>query len=161
MQRKNLLHVEGKTKVGGKNSGRYKLAYTPQVHKEIIASLKRGAYQVHAANAAGVSISAMRRWVEQGREGVEPYVQFAVDVDRARAEDALRNQAVISAAAVGKIPGDWKAAAWNLERKFPKLYGRRQMQDNVDDALPTGGVDDADQTEVHSPWLKNNDMHAH
>ena len=145
---------------GREKGGRYKLAYSAQVHKDIVASLKRGAYQVHAANAAGVSITSMRNWVEQGREGVEPYVQFAIDVDRARAEDALRNQAIISAAAVGKIPGDWKAAAWNLERKFPKLYGRRQMMDNIDDELPTGKADDADQTEVHSPWL-NHDVQTH
>lgn len=139
--------------MGSKKSSRWKLAYSADVHKEIVASLKRGAYQVHAANAAGVSMTSLQRWVKLGREGVEPYVQFAIDVDRARAEDALRNQAVISAAAVGKIPGDWKAAAWNLERKFPKLYGKRQMQDNVDDAVPLGAADDADQTEVHSPWL--------
>lgn len=141
------------SQMGSKKSGRWKLAYTPEVHREVVASLKRGAYQVHAANAAGVSITTLQRWVKLGREGVEPYVQFAIDVDRARAEDALRNQAVISAAAVGKVPGDWKAAAWNLERKFPKLYGRRAMMDNVDDALPLGAADDADDTAVHSPWL--------
>lgn len=139
--------------MGSKKSGRWKLAYTPEVHKEVVASLKRGAYQVHAANAAGVSITTLQRWVKLGREGVEPYVQFAIDIDRARAEDALRNQAVISAAAIGKVAGDWKAAAWNLERKFPKLYGRRAMMDNVDDALPLGAADDADGTAVHSPWL--------
>lgn len=139
--------------MGSKKSGRWKLAYSAAVHKEIVSHLKRGAYQVHAANAAGVSMTSLLRWVKLGREGVEPYIQFAIDVDCARAEDALRNQAVISAAAVGKIAGDWKAAAWNLERKFPKLYGRRQMQDNIDDAVPLGAADDADHTEVHSPWL--------
>lgn len=138
--------------MGSKKSGRWKLAYSAELHKEVVASLKRGAYQVHAANAAGISITTLQRWVKQGREGVEPYVQFAIDVDRARAEDALRNQAVISAAAVGKVPGDWKAAAWNLERKFPKLYGRRAMMDNVDDAVPSTD-DDSDNTAVHSPWL--------
>jgi hypothetical protein len=140
--------------VGGKKSGRYKLAYTPELHRKIVDSLERGAYQVHAANSAGVSISTLHRWVELGRSGVEPYVAFAEDVDRARANDALRNQAVISAAAMRKVPGDWKAAAWNLERKFPKLYGRRAMMDNVDDLPPPAAKDDDDdQTGVHSPWL--------
>jgi len=139
--------------MGSKKSTRWKSAYTPEVHKKIVKHLQNGAYQVHAANAAGVSMTSLLKWVGLGREGVEPYVQFAIDVDRARADDAVRNQTVISAAAVGKIPGDWKAAAWNLERKFPKLYGKRQMQDNVDDQLPLGAADDADKTEVHSPWL--------
>jgi hypothetical protein len=138
--------------MGGKKSGRWKLAYTPELHKKIVEALERGAYQVHAANSAGISISTLQRWVTEGRNGVEPYVRFAEDVDRARANDALRNQAVISAAAVRKVPGDWKAAAWNLERKFPKLYGRRAMMDNVDD-LPPPADDDQDESAVHSPWL--------
>lgn len=142
--------------MGGKKSGRYKLAYTPELHRKVVENLERGAYQVHAANAAGISISTLHRWVTLGRQGVEPYVTFAEDVDRARANDALRNQAVISAAAVRKVPGDWKAAAWNLERKFPKLYGRRVMQDNVDDVSllpPEQQPKDEDGTGVHSPWL--------
>lgn len=143
--------------MGGKKSGRFKLAYTPELHAQVVKSLEQGAYQVHAANAAGISISTLRRWVELGRDGVEPYVRFAEDVDRARANDALRNQAIISAAAVRKIPGDWKAAAWNLERKFPKLYGRRPLGDNVDDLAlleAAAAKDDKDATgEVHSPWL--------
>lgn len=138
--------------MGSKKSGRYKIAYTPELHKAIVDNLERGAYQVHAANSAGISIATLQRWVNLGRNGVEPYVRFAEDVDRARANDALRNQAVISAAAVRKVPGDWKAAAWNLERKFPKLYGRRAMMDNVDD-LPLPAEDDKDDTTVHSPWL--------
>jgi hypothetical protein len=138
--------------MGGKKSGRWKLAYSAEVHKKIVDALERGAYQVHAANAAGVSMSALQKWVTLGREGDARYAAFAEDVDRARANDALRNQAVISAAAMRKVPGDWKAAAWNLERKFPKLYGRRMMMDNVDD-LPPPAADDHDTTEVHSPWL--------
>jgi hypothetical protein len=133
--------------MGSKKSGRYKLAYTPELHAAIVKSLRHGAYQVHAANGAGISITTLQRWVKLGRNGVEPYVRFAEDVDRARAEDALRNQAIISAAALK----DWKAAAWLLERKFPKLYGRRPAMDNVDDLPPPAEGDD--DTTVHSPWL--------
>jgi hypothetical protein len=147
--------------MGGKKSGRWKLAYTPELHKQIVDALERGAYLVHAANAAGVSGTAVHRWVKKGRDGIEKYAQFAEDVDRARANDALRNQAIISAAAVRKVPGDWKAAAWNLERKFPKLYGRRAMMENIDDVqLPPPAADNAaaagekDSDAVHSPWLR-------
>jgi hypothetical protein len=51
---------------------------------------------------------------------------------------------------VRKIEGDWKAAAWLLERKYPKLYGKR-IADNVDDANGTAAADD--EPGVHSPWL--------
>lgn len=138
--------------MGGKKSGR-KAAYTTEVHKAVVESLERGAYQVHAANAAGISITTLQRWVKLGRDGVEPYVRFAEDIDRARAEDALRNQAIINAAAAGKIAGDWRAAAWNLERKFPKLYGRRAMMDNVDDLPPSAADENGDDESVSSPWL--------
>ena len=64
----------------------------------------------------------MRAWIKRGTEtDEEPFASFASDVMVARAEDAIRNQAVINAAAEA---GDWKAAAWNLERKHSELYGR-------------------------------------
>jgi hypothetical protein len=41
-----------------------------------------------------------------------------------RAEDAMRSQSIITRAQLGHIDGDWKAAAWALERKHPKEYGQ-------------------------------------
>jgi hypothetical protein len=124
--------------------------YDAQVHKQIVDALKSGGYKTHAAHAAGISRECLDLWIEAGREGREPFVRFALECDRARAEDALRNQAIVSAAAVRKIEGDWKAAAWLLERKYPKLYGKR-IADNVDDANGTAAADD--EPGVHSPWL--------
>lgn len=137
--------------MGSKKSGRYKQAYTPEVHRKIIDALKAGAYKVHAANAAYISVETLEKWVLAGREGVEPYVEFARDVDQARAEDALRCQSIISAASMRKIEGDWKAAAWCLERKFPKLYGRR-IAENTDDAPSSDTLDR--EPAIHSPWLR-------
>lgn len=97
---------------------------TPEVHQAIIDNLRAGCFKKHAANAAGVSDRLLRSWLERGATGEQPYAKLLEDVDEAVALDALRNQAVISQAAVGKAKGDWKAAAWNLERKFPRLYGR-------------------------------------
>lgn len=107
--------------MGSRDSGKPK--YSADVHAEIVRYLKAGAFKTHAAQAAGVSISALESWLTKGREGVEPYVQLARDVEQAIATDAVRNQAIISQAAQGRISGDWKAAAWNLEKKHPKLYG--------------------------------------
>ena len=144
--------------MSGKRGRPTEPVYTPELHTKIVEALERGAYLVHAANAAGVSDTIVYRWVKQGRNGDERYAQFAQDVDRARADGALRNQAIISAAAVRKVPGDWKAAAWNLERKFPKLYGRRGVMENLDDdiQLPppsAAGTGTGDEDVVHSPWL--------
>lgn len=63
-------------------------------------------------------------WCEAGRAGDKRYAQLAADVDRTMAEEACRQMAVISAAALKKGSGDWKAAAWLLEKKYPKVFGR-------------------------------------
>jgi hypothetical protein len=138
--------------MGSKKSGR-RLAYNAEVHKTIIEHLRAGAYKVHAANAVGISIGTLDAWVKAGREGRALFVEFAREVDMARAQDAVRNQAIISAAAMRKIDGDWKAAAWNLERKFPKLYGKRYA-DNVDDKPGAAAEAELFEPAVHSPWLK-------
>lgn len=116
---------------------------TPEVHKSIIDNLNAGCFKKHAANAAQVSERTLHNWLERGAAGEEPYATFADDVETAIAKDALRNQAVISQAAVGKAKGDWKAAAWNLERKFPRLYGRAA---ELEQLIP--------QERPVSPWLK-------
>lgn len=120
-----------------------KTLLTPDVRAQIISALASGAFKKHAANAAGVTERTLNNWLRRGEEGEEPYASFVAEVDTAIARDALRNQAVISQAAVGKAAGDWKAAAWNLERKFPRLYGRAaELEQLIPLERPT------------SPWVK-------
>jgi len=107
--------------MGSRESGRPK--FSADVHRRIVEYLKGGAFKKHAANACRISHHTLDLWLQWGSEGREPYVQFAIDCEEAIAFDAIRNQLIISKAARGEHPGDWKAAAWNLERKFPKLYG--------------------------------------
>jgi hypothetical protein len=109
--------------MGSKRSGRAP-RYNAEVHAEIIKHLRSGAFKQHAAQAAGVSARAVDEWLKLGRDGDKRYAEFACDVDRTIAEDAIRNLAVVSAAALKTGKGDWKAAAWLLERKYPKLFGR-------------------------------------
>lgn len=110
--------------MGGVGSGR-RPKYSPEVHRTIIAALRRGALKPHAAQSVGIHANTLESWIEAGNAGDERYEAFAIEVEKALADDALRNQAVITMAAIGPIKGDWKAAAWNLERKFPRLYGAR------------------------------------
>ncbi len=107
--------------MGNRQSG--KSRYSAAVHAEILRHLRNGAFKKHAAEAAGISHDALEQWIAWGKEGREPYVEFAADVLKAIADDAVRNQTIISKAAAGEHDGDWKAAAWNLVKKHPKLYG--------------------------------------
>lgn len=145
--------------MGNKNSGR-RLRLTQEIQDKIVEHLKAGAFKSHAAAAVGLSRMTIDEWLRRGSEGEEPYAAFALAVNAAIAEDAIRNQGIISRAAFQDAPGDWRAAAWNLERKHPKLYGHRQERrhdeeqpkPNADrDAIPTGTIDDHDL--VISPWI--------
>src|SRR5262245_56961242 len=107
--------------MGGKGSGREQ--YTPEVHEKIVQALEAGALQSHAAWYAGISDRTLYKWLRKGEPGEPQYVKLYADTQEAVAKDAVRNQNAISAAAVGPHKGDWKAAAWNLEKKHPKLYG--------------------------------------
>lgn len=107
---------------GNHKSGRNQ--YTPEVHAKIVEAVANGAFKTHAARCAGIHPKTLDNWLRLGGEGDAQYVQLYDDVHEAIANDALRNQTIINQAASskGKV-GDWKAAAWNLERKHPKLYG--------------------------------------
>lgn len=106
--------------------GPYKL--TPEVEETILRHLRTGAFQVHAAEAAGIEYRTLKNWLDLGEEGVKPYKAFAIKVRKVQAEDAIRSQSIITRAQMGPINGDWKAAAWSLERKYPKQYGHAAMQ---------------------------------
>ena len=100
---------------------------TPDVHRKIVTYLRAGAYLTHAVKAAGCSYDAVKSWIKRGNSSPdEPYASFAADVEQARAEVAVRAIGAISKAEAG---GDWKAAAWKLERMFPKLYGVRSTHE--------------------------------
>lgn len=107
--------------MGSKQSGR-KLRLTREVHATIVKHLRAGAFKRHAAEAAGVSYEALKDWLKRGSKGEKRFTEFFVDVRQAEAEDAIRNQAAITRAAL--VDRDWRAAAWSLERKYPDLYGR-------------------------------------
>jgi hypothetical protein len=112
--------------MGGRGSGR-RPKYSQAVHETVIKKLKTGAFLKHAAEAAGVSVDAVNDWLARGEAGDKRYEQFYLDVRTEQAEDACRSHACITTAMVKHHAGDWKAAAWNLERKYPKLYGPAAM----------------------------------
>jgi hypothetical protein len=96
---------------------------TQEVHETIVRHLKAGAFAKHACTAAGIDEDTFGIWMKRAAAGDKRYTAFAADVRRVQAEDAIRSQSVVTRAQLTKIDGDWKAAAWNLERKYPKLYG--------------------------------------
>jgi len=94
---------------------------TPEIQVRIETFLGAGAYIETAAAAAGITKKSLYDWLRRGAEGEEPYLTFLHAVERAQAEADMRDLTVIRTAAQD---GQWTAAAWRLERRHPRQWGR-------------------------------------
>jgi len=74
-----------------------------------------------AAESERVPASTVCDWVERGDQGDPRYAEFAIDVMQAEAQAAC----TLSARTLGGKSGAG-SAAWMLERRFPKHFGRRE-----------------------------------
>lgn len=104
---------------------------------EVVANaIRAGANVQDAAHHAGVSKASLMDWLAYGRaarvEGITTIYSALLDrVERARADCKLESIAIIRAAARDRVengvkkPGQWAAAAWWLERRYPDEYGQR------------------------------------
>ena len=105
----------------------------PEVSEKIVRAIRAGNYPEVAARHAGVHPATYYRWMERGElEGSavedDPYRQFRAEVDRAIADaEAAEVGLVIKAAR----DGDWRAAAWLLERRFSERWARRERLDQL------------------------------
>lgn len=102
--------------------GTTKLEHDPKLAARIVRYVQAGSYLETAAAAAGVNRSTLHRWLKRGAEGEEPFAAFSDAVEGALAEAELRDLVRIDRAAETQ----WQAAAWKLERRNPKLWGRRE-----------------------------------
>lgn len=107
-----------------------------EVQHKIITAIKQGNYIETAASYAGINKSSLYLWLKKGerekqrveknsrykiKKSEEIYVNFSNAVEKALAEAEMRDVIRIDKAA----NENWQAAAWRLERKFPKKWGRK------------------------------------
>lgn len=102
--------------------------------QQLLTALRYGNYMDAACAAAGVGVTTVYRWINEGQDesqriasGEEPnphkanYVEIMEAIQKARGEAEARNVAVIQKAAQD---GTWQASAWWLERSRPQKWGR-------------------------------------
>ena len=87
--------------------------------KVVVTVLKKGGSYKLAAKAAGGRPQVLQDWLERGRAGSPRYAGFARACDLAIANYDLKKIGQISKS--GEL--DWRAAAWELERRRPDEYG--------------------------------------
>ena len=111
-------------------SRRHKL--TPDVHKSLCESARKGLWMSTAATNAGVHRDSVYEWLKVGgsffRSGAEPTTDeqdacLAFYEAFTKAEAEFEEERL---AKIGEGGKEWKAYAWHLERRYPDRYGSRQ-----------------------------------
>lgn len=92
----------------------YKAKYSLAIAKVICEGLAKGLSRELAAARAGVTRKSIWEWTKSKPE-------FAEMVENSEAVAAAHWLDQIESAAA---EGNWQAAAWKLERRYPDLYGR-------------------------------------
>jgi len=101
--------------------------YTPKLHKEIVASIRKGRPKETTFRLVGIHPQTGWDWLNLGRTHPDKYphfVKLAEDIDQAIAEVQAERISLILAAADSDAK-HWTAAAWYLERTDPANWGRR------------------------------------
>lgn len=84
-----------------------------------------------AARFVGLSRATVYRWLARGkRRDSGPFREFRREVLRALAQAEIREVLVINKAATK----DWRAAAWMLEHRWPKRWGRTSRERAIESA---------------------------
>ncbi len=126
---------------------------TPEIQEAIVRLVAAGNYPETAAKAAGITGRTFYYWMARGRKarGGE-FLQFFRAIKKATAEAEIRELSIIKQAVEGGqvvkrtsrtlkdgtvivterfTVGDWRAAAWRLERRFPMRWGLRAQRQLV------------------------------
>jgi hypothetical protein len=95
---------------------------THDVQQTLAFALGEGATVEHACEFAGIAPRTFYNWMERGEHGEEEFVQFVQIATRARGRGVVTDLSTISKAVQA---GDWRAAAWRLQHRYPQDYGAK------------------------------------
>ena len=94
--------------------------FTPEIAQKITLAVEGGMFPAQAAQWAGVSPATYYSWTKRARDGDPEFLEFLESIRTAEASSEISNVTRVRGAA----GGDWKAAAWFLERRFRNRWGR-------------------------------------
>lgn len=120
---------------------------TPEVEERLVYAISVGGSYKAACQYAGISYQTFLNWRKRVREGAvrqdgercreteegnERFVELFDHINKAEGDAAIVWLVRIEKAA----KRDWKAAAWKLERRFPREYGRYALASSDPDEVP-------------------------
>ena len=112
--------LENRTPVAGR-----KTKLSPDLQKRLLAAIAAGNYIHTACAAVGIGESTYFKWLERGRAGESPYREFIEALTRAEQQAIVSLVEIVRSHAIG----DWRAAAFLLERRQKKDWGRYDTLD--------------------------------
>jgi hypothetical protein len=118
--------------------------------EKLIESLRSGNYRIDSRRAAGIHYNTLLAWEKKGESQTSgEYVEFLEALRRAEADAVVSNVDVITKAAQG---GDWRAAAWFLEHKYPNNWARLDKR-AIEDMIPDN-TKDVIQERINEYWAE-------
>ena len=147
----------------------YKLSKT--VARQLVLLISGGCYLSDAAASVGVSTATVYKWMRIGRKAaslreeggeVKPDEIACYNLYRSIQRAKARGVRTLLNRIKEATKKDWHAAAWILERKDPKRWGRNKLEltelyaqirelRNEVDALYFGGIGDDPEEASDSP----------
>jgi len=111
---------------------------TAEIQQKIVTAIAAGNYIETSAALVGINRTTLQRWMKRGaRAQSGKHADFCSAVHKALAQAEVRDVAIIGQAAVKQ----WQAAAWRLERKNHKRWGRKAViVANHEVSGPSGGA---------------------
>ena len=92
------------------------------VQARIVSAIEQGCDYELAAQYGGIHYDTFNRWMKRGKRELSGVCyEFYEAIKGAEGRSAVKWLALIEKAAQG---GQWQAAAWKLERRYPQKYGR-------------------------------------
>ena len=98
---------------------------TLELTKEITSYIHDGNSPTRSATLVGISPSTYFHWMSKGSKKEPGFLEFSESIERAKAQSIVNRVAHISRAADS---GNWRAAAWLLERMAPESFGKNSTR---------------------------------
>lgn len=109
--------------------------------QKVVQAIKLGATYELAAGYAGMSYETFNEWRKDD-------IEFSEAIKQAEGQAAVLLLAKIEQAATD---GNWQAAAWKLERRYPKMYGRTVQEQEHSGELKVNVVYAKSITDTDTP----------
>ncbi len=95
-----------------------------EIVEEAKSHVAKGLRTLDAVKLAGLGASTWRAWRAKARKGIEP---FASAVSAIKSSE-LSRKAWLLEQVTRHASESWQCAAWNLERRWPEEFGKREYQ---------------------------------